>query len=479
MKNQFIIIYPPSDYSFIDLKDFAPKKFIPFGGLFLAESLMNHGYSVSIIDGTAVDEMIKRIESIVTDDVVALGLSSMSGSQLKNSLKMASYFKTNYPQIPVIWGGAHVTGMPIQSLESDLVDYIVFGEGEISIVALLNSINGKGEVTDINGVGYKSDDKPVINESIGYTDISGRVFNLPYNLLNMNDYSRKLNIGMDRNFAILTSRGCPYKCRFCNNTSKIWPNNRVRYHLNEHIISDISTLVNKYDADGITINDDVFFVDEKKIIKICDELKKADFKVKYRALSRADLLCRLSEKTLELLQETGFNAISIGIESGSQKVLDFIGKGITLEQIYKADEILTKRGFFKTYTIMSYLPGETIDDVKKTLELVIKLAKTSLYCPFPFGGISKYTPRPGTELYDESVKMGFREPENIYEWTEFDGRYYAETKENVRPWLTDELYDYMSSANDLLVKLSNLFTGKDADQSKIAGVINEIEAFIC
>jgi anaerobic magnesium-protoporphyrin IX monomethyl ester cyclase len=207
----------------------------------------------------------------------------------------------NFPIYHLFGGGAHVTALPMQTLASELVDYVVWGEGEISIIYLLNAIRNGTDVTQIKGVGYKKSGQCFINENTGYTPLN-RLFQLPYQLIDMKKYARRLNIGAERCYYIHTSRGRPYRWRFCSNTSTIWPNNRVRYHTLDHILNDISVLLSQYGADCITFADKLFVNNEKRVITICEKLKREGLvNMKYRVSARADIASKLNKKTLSLM----------------------------------------------------------------------------------------------------------------------------------------------------------------------------------
>lgn len=464
----FILINPQASLNSIYL-----SKSIPLGVLFLAESLVKNGFSVKIIDDNN-DKVTKIVTDNFTSDTIGFGISTFSGTQLKNAIAIARNLKNRYPDKPIFWGGAHINALPLQTLQSDLVDYIAWGEAEQSLPQLLNAIKNKQDITNILGIGYKNGCQKTVTNSIGYTDLNG-VFDIPYSLLDMETYARPLNIGLKRCFSIFTSRGCPFMCKFCSNSSKLWPNTKMRYHTIEHIIEDIKKLVYEYHADGITFSDENVFINESRLVEICNALKKQNFKIKYRTSSRIDLLSKLSSTTWELLREAGFVSMAAGIESGSQRILDIIGKGITTEQIYKVDELLTRYGFFKTYNFMTCIPGETVDDLKETLKLIISIAKTSMYSPYPFGTLHKYIPLPNTELFDVAVKNGFVPPEKLEDWTCFDFENIDETRNKVRPWIDDNMWNFTNKVNGLIEELNYLYTGLDHNKSKINFKLKQIE----
>jgi anaerobic magnesium-protoporphyrin IX monomethyl ester cyclase len=448
---------------------------IPSGMLYLAESLLNTGFSVSLLHDD-IENILKDIRKITTSDTIAFGISTLSGLQLKNSIKLAKRLKKEFPGKPIIWGGVHVTALPLETLSNAFVDFVVWGEGEQSLPQLLDAIKKNKDFSNIKGIGYKRSGQTFLNENIGYTPLN-RVFNMPYHLLDMNKYARQMNIGVKRGYPMYTSRGCPYRCKFCSNASKLWPNTKIRYYPVEHVINDIKVLVDVYKADCITFVDELFVFEERRVVEICHAIKKNGMdKLKFRASSRADILSRFSRDTWELMKDTGFVGMAVGMESGSQSILDFIGKGTTLEQIYKADAMLTEYHFNKSYSFMSCIPGETISDVVSTLKLITNLARTSKYCPYPFTIMNKFLALPNTELFDIAVDNGFEVPRNIHGWTVLDHQLYKE--EVLRPWVTKQHMDFVDRGNGLILELNHLFTGEGADHSAIECTIKKIEALI-
>lgn len=474
MNSHVILIYPqPSDTPGV----------IPLGLLYLAESLQRQEYLVSIVDGTN-DVILDKINDLFNEHIIVFAVSSMSGTQLKNGVTIAKTLKRTYPSIPIVFGGAHTTALPSQTLEPEYIDYVVWGEGEIAFPLLVKTIEHHQDPSDIPGVGYKTNNQITITKRMDYTPLNERTFDLPYELIDMERYCRKkMRIGFEREYYIFTSRGCPYSCYFCSNSSEIWSNNTMRYHTTEHILNDVDKLVKNYHADGITIGDENFFIDQGRIEEVCEALLRYqqdnNIRLRFRGNGRADFFPRLSTHIWELLKETGFVAFGVGVESGSQRVLDIMGKRITLDQVLRTDELFTKYGFYKTYLFMTCVPGETIDDINKTLGLIVSLAKTSKYCPYPIGRMSKYIPLPGTRLFNICVEQyGFNPPSSVEGWVNFDLMDFTETTNVVRPWLSSETLVYVDMVNKQIEALNNLFIGDGRDDGLIDEQIRKMESFM-
>ena len=474
-KKRVILINPLS----MKMKMFGATLGIPYGPLYLSESLYRGGYDPFIVH-TTNDKAIEKVKQLVTTDTLCIGISTMSGTQLFNAIVIARSLKQMYPHLLLVWGGVHITALPEQTLKSELVDIIVWGEGEDVFLTVLKAIedNNLSSLIGLPGVGVKENGRCVVGPNSGHTVLQDRVFELPYHLLDMPRYSRKLLIGPEREFQIWTSRGCPYRCKFCSNSSKLWPNTKMRNHSIEHIIRDVNVLHRNYGADCITFADEGFLQEEKRFIEILEAIRKEGIFIKYRFAARIDLLLRLKPETWEMMKEYGVIAIATASESGSQRILDYMGKGITLEQIYEVDAILTKYKFFKTFMILVCTPSETIEDLKLTLLLICNLAETSKYTPYPLGMINKYVPLPGTELFDDAIMRSFKPPEKLEDWGDFDFQNVRETRHIVRPWISDIDFDFVEKATVLVETLDQEFIGEGANISKINQLLQEIRNLV-
>ncbi len=471
-KNHVIIVRP-----FPMLDEFRNQKnVIPMGPLYLADSLINASYNVSIVD-TVNEYALKQIDKLVSEKTLCIGISTMSGTQLSNAIIIARALKSRYPDLPLIWGGCHVSYLPELTLKSDLVDYIVWGEGEDTFVSLLDLIKNSSPVYELPGIGFKDGKDVFLGKKSEYTSLNN-TFHLPYHLVEMDNYARELIIGAKREFPVWTSRGCPFKCKFCANTNTIWPNNKMRYHTLDHVVNDVKTLVNKYGADMITLADEGLTLDGERLVEILEAIRKEGIFIKYRFAARADLLLRLKEELWELMKDYGVVAIAFAPESGSQKILDYMGKNITLNQIYQVDELLTKYKFYKSFNILTCTPRETREDLKQTLKLVADLACTSLDSPYPFGTTNIYVPLPGTELYEDAIKYGFNPPDCLEDWVKFDFSDIDESTDTVRPWVSRENFDYVKKAIFMINKVNHHLKGPETNVKSVKDILHEIDRLI-
>jgi radical SAM superfamily enzyme YgiQ (UPF0313 family) len=452
--------------------------FLPLGPMYLIERLRQEEYEVTFLDGGTAGTADEVVDAL-RDDTIAVGVSTMSGSQLKNALDIVRHVRRRAADIPIIWGGVHVTALPEQSLRAEEVDYIVWGEGEGPFITVLDALRRERPETlhGVAGVGCKTGGKYVIGANSGYTDM-GRTFHLPYDMLEMDRYRRKMALGAEREYPVWTSRGCPFSCTFCSNSSEVWSNRRVRLHTLDHIVNDIGLLVERYGADMITFADENFLLKEERLLAILEALRQAGISVKSRFAARVDLLVRLSEGTWEKMRDYGVVGVGAAPESASQNVLDYMGKGITVEQIRRLDALLTRYGFKKSYNFLVGVPRETKADLKETLKMMCHLAETSLDSPYPIGTLHKYIPLPGTKMYEDAKNFGFTPPDSLEGWTTFDFSDVPSSLKTVRPWFTPAYYDYVGEATELIERLNRQLNGRDVDTAAVGETVTRIERLI-
>ncbi|HEX8040481.1 MAG TPA: radical SAM protein [Chryseosolibacter sp.] len=285
------------------------------------------------------------------------------------------------------------------------VDFVVRGEGEETLKELLPVLEKRGDLSQVNGLAYKNLGKTVLNEPRKVLkDLDGLPFPA-WDLLDIAPYRRiwkKYHGYFSLNIA--TTRGCPFKCNWC---AKPIYGNRYNSRSPENVVREIEMLLEKFQPDHFWICDDIFGLKPGWVEQFRDLVSAKKLRFRYKIQSRADLL--LEEKIIDALTESGAEMVWIGAESGSQKILDAMDKGITVEQIRHASGLLRQKnvqtGFFLQF---GYL-GENLQDIEATIRMVLELMPDDL-------GISVSYPLPGTKFY-EKVKSQLNEKKN---WTDSD-----------------------------------------------------------
>jgi len=375
------------------------------------------------IDVEYFDERIHKKEyfkELVNRKPLLIGLSTMTCFQIKNTLKLAKLVRSINTDIPLVWGGTHPSMMAEQTLESEFVDYVVKGEGEQTLFELVRALqDGQTDLGYIKGLGWKNRGKDVMNEDRGFMDINDLPF--PYDgkgeeiLL---EYIRRSGDTLE-NIGYESSRGCPHKCGFCYN---------VYFHKNVCRVKNVEKVrleLQKLKALGVnkmTFYDDTFLAGKKDMMQnILPLLKEMDFK--WIANVRINTF---NDELLRQFKESGCVYLFFGVESPDDDVLKFIRKGQNRRMIDEGIETVSKGNIPTLYSLIIGLPGETEEQMNRTLDFADEIRRRHPGAEVP---IQPYVPLPGTKLYEEALKHGFKAPSHLEGWKNF-------TNDEVRnPWI--------------------------------------------
>ncbi len=269
MENKFILL------AYANASPFPYHAWTPLAILSLGAYLEQHGIDVELFDERIHKK--ERFKELVKRRPLLIGLSTMTCFQIKNTLRLAKLARKINPDIPLVWGGTHPSMMAEQTLESDLVDFVVKGEGEETLCELVRALRDGGtDLGGIDGLGWKKGGKPVLNKDRDFLDIEDLPF--PYEGKGKDillEYLRRSGDTLE-NIGYESSRGCPHKCGFCYNV--YFHKNVCRVKSVEKIRSELLKLkalgVNK-----MTFYDDTFLAGRKDaMVNIVELLKELDFK---------------------------------------------------------------------------------------------------------------------------------------------------------------------------------------------------------
>jgi len=349
----------------------------PLGLMYIAAMLEKEGYEVQIID--ACLERLSQIElskRIIRGKPNIVGITTDS-CNFHESLRAAKVTK-NASDALVIMGGPHATLRPKEVIQYPEVDIVVLGEGEYTMLDIADRIERGKSLERCEGCFYKENGKIIFNPPRPRIK---NLDNLPFtsrHLLPYSEYSRTYTMGGIKKptDTMITSRGCPFNCSYCS-SRMIWGSSYYN-RSPENVIAEIEYLVDNYGTRGIYFRDDNFTMDDRRILKICELLQERRIDIEWECSSRVDLV---NKSLLEKMHEAGCRSIWYGIESGSQQTLAKLNKGITVKQSRKAVKITKEVGIKVGGSFMIGIPGETKDDIEKTLQLVkeLKCTPTALH----------------------------------------------------------------------------------------------------
>jgi radical SAM superfamily enzyme YgiQ (UPF0313 family) len=428
-----LLIYPPLGSDDVFIKD------VPLSVVYLAAESVKEGYTIEILDLRLYPDWKKELKSHLTEDVMLAGISVMTGNPIKNAIAITHFIKAN-SSAKVVWGGHHPTMEYESTMRLDKIDFVIRGPGSNPLKRLIGELlKDKPDFANVPSLSYRQDGRVVHNpQSKGWEKIPFK--DIPYFLIEkeIDKYNR---FGKDeRIMPIFTSMGCPYKCSFCmapilyRDREKKW----IAFDI-EEIVEHIKFLKEKYNVTYLSVYDDDSFIDIERMRRILERLVEEGIKLKidFRG-ARVNELDRMSDEFLELLVRAGVSHFQVGLESGSQKVLDIMHKKINYDQIIRVNRRLARYNLTPIYNLMVGVPGETIEDVKLTRDLVLKLYEENKHCITGFP--AKFKPLPGTVLYDEAIRQGLKPVDTLEGWISMD----TGESDMFFPWYTKEYNAYLN-----------------------------------
>jgi len=314
-----------------------------------------------------------------------------------SAFHVAKLCKEVNPNCVVVLGGPHATVKADEILRiSPNVDYVVKGEGEITMLELVKQISlGRNSALSIPGLSFRHEGAIIHNPP---RQAAKNLDQFPFPdrslLMNKDRYTSE-DMGL-----IMTSRGCPYACSYCATHTR-----RVSYRSINSIIEEIKLVKKEYGTTQFSFKDDSFTVNKKRVEQLCDRLTAERLNINWECNTRVDLV---SESLLAKMKKAGCNSIKVGIESGSERILKKMNKGITHDQIRRTVEIFKKVGIHWTGYFMMGVPGETIEEIYQTLDFMYEIQPN-------FASISVYEPFPETPMFAEGLSRKLVKPEMTLE----------------------------------------------------------------
>jgi radical SAM superfamily enzyme YgiQ (UPF0313 family) len=392
MKDSVLLFYPRTEPENI-------YRNLPLAILKIASQLSAGGYRVKFIDARLNPDYLKEIKACL-QEALCLGVSCMTGYQIRDAILASRAAKELNKDIPVIWGGWHPSLLPDEVINHDFVDILVRGQGEKAFIEVLEALdNGRG-LEGLPGISFKNaKGEARHNPARDFEDINNFAAT-NFDALDINTYINETPLG-SRTVFWNTSQGCPFHCGFCC-TGTLYQRRWISLKT-ETILNEIETLVKRFGINGILFTEDNFFTDKRRVEDICQGLLQRGLKINWSTDARVDQVIRYSDNFLSLLKKSGCVKLYLGAESGDQEVLDFIDKGIKVDYTYQAAEALEHNGIIGEFFLMLGFPLNPEQDLKKTIGMLKEIKRRwPNHQATPF----LYTPYPGTKLFDFALQKG-------------------------------------------------------------------------
>ena len=387
-------------------KDFS--YIFPSGYGYLAGYLFERGENIKILlrpdDANEYDNFVKKILNL-KPLLVGFGTIYPDLYPTKKIIKLLDDAGRNFP---VVIGGQMVSPTPEFSVEVTGADIGVIGEGEIILYNLVKALRAGNDLSDVKGLVLNQAGKKILTGPGEYIEDLSKLPKIPYELFSSS--TDWLNVGRiylnipqphnqykDRTITIHGGRGCPFRCNFCYHHSQ------ARYRPIESMLEEADELIKKFNANLLYFDDDLAMLSPQRALTLAEGISRLHKKIEYSVSARFDILERISDDILIKMKRSGLRCVNIGVESGSQRILDVIHKKITVEQILTGFSRLKKIGILPNSNIMVGQLSETNEDAQKSMELMLEALKINKNMNWSF---TIATPFPGSELYDICFAKG-------------------------------------------------------------------------
>ncbi|MCX7991065.1 MAG: B12-binding domain-containing radical SAM protein [Proteobacteria bacterium] len=374
---------------------------------YLASGVLDR-HNVTILDNLKEKLSLEEIsEKVRKFDIAGITLFTKDLSLCKKYLKT---IKSANPNCITVLGGPHPSALPEETMFffKDLVNYLLVGESETGFPKLINFIeSGKPELNEIEGLVYIKDGSIKKNTPICIENIDN--FKIAWQLIPPDSYPQAPHGAFFKQFPIapiITSRGCPFHCTFCG--GHIISGRKIRQRSVDNVIEEIGLLYKNYGVREIHIEDDNFTFRKDYVLEFCSKLK-SNFPDITWTCPNGVRIDTLDEEMISAMKSSGCYALSIGIESGSNRILKLMKKSLTVEKTKEKVEMLKKFDIdINAFFILGY-PGEKKEDIEKTINLALSL-------PLKRASFANFQPLPGTESYYNLIKEGLLK---IDHWEKF------------------------------------------------------------
>lgn len=401
MQRRTVVLYNPKSVFYT----------MPLALVAIGSYLDKERFNVVIVDGRLEKDPLPKILAALADNGICFAVSVLTGRPIQDALDVSRQVKSKCNKIPVVWGGWHPSLFPEETLEEPSIDIVVKGQGEISFATVLDALVHNKALSTIDGIGFKQDGRIVVNADRHMSDINGFP-PFDYSLVDVPSY---VNLSGRRQLDYVSSQGCRFRCAFCADPAMY----KRGWHgyAPERIGNEIDHLWKRYRFEHVHFQDETFFTNAKRVKGVAEEFIRRQLPITWFGTMRADQGVRLPQEIWHLCKQSGLEKVMIGMESGTQAMLDWMQKDIRLEHIFETAERCVQYDIAINFSVIVGFPGETEANVLQTLDAIKKLRRMSSRFEV---NVFYYKPYPGNKIADELSEQGYRFPRGLDEWSSFD-----------------------------------------------------------
>lgn len=381
---------------------------MPLSLVAIASALDREKVDVVIIDGRLESDPVRAVVD-AAKGALCVGMTVLTGAPIHDALAVSRAVKRSQPECPIVWGGWHPSLFADECLTDSSVDIVVSGQGEDAFRHIVDQLIDGVTVDRRHARALKD-----LNEFPAHD----------YSLIPVEKY---FALKGSRQVDYISSQGCRFRCAFCADPAVFargWTGLAP-----ERVADEVAFLRNKYALDDLAFQDETFFTNASRVDAIAERFLERSLSITWTATLRADQACRMGDDLFAKAVRSGLRRVMVGVESGSQEMLDRLQKDMKIEQVRKTAEMCTRHGVGAIFNFIVGFPGESEHSMQATLSLAKELRRANADFETP---IFYYRPYPGNPMAELSAERGYVFPRGLEEWADFDyvgGR---------GPWITPD-----------------------------------------
>lgn len=384
---------------------------LPLALIGIGSALDPEQYEVVIVDGRLESDPRPMLQEALRG-ALCFGVTTLTGAPLRDAIAMSQYARSVAPGVPIVWGGWHTSLFARETLVDEAsVDVTVQAQGEATFRELCACWAEGRDLSEVAGITYRDGDQIRQNPARVMVDMD----ELPCYNYDLIDVERYFQAKGKRQFDYFSSTGCYFRCAFCADPfvfqrkwSAISP---------ERMAEELSHWQKKFRFEDVNFQDETFFTYRKRSLEIAEAFLEKNLKVTWAGTMRADQAHRLDEADFALLKRSGLRRVLIGVESGSQEMMDWMKKDIRIEQVWEAAEKCKRHGIAVIFPFIVGFPGESEANFQASLHMAARLREMSPDFTTP---VFYFKPYPGSAITQSVVDQGYQLPNSIQEWANFD-----------------------------------------------------------
>ncbi|MBI3552135.1 MAG: cobalamin B12-binding domain-containing protein [Elusimicrobia bacterium] len=368
----------------------------PLGFCYVASVLLELGAEVALLDcvgeRSTLGDVRRRLQEL-RPDIVGLTSTTVSFHCAKQVLSLV---KRIDPKVLTVLGGAHISALPRETMEEcPELDFGVYGEGELTARELIEALADGRPLGQVKGLCWRQGGSVQVNPPRPNERDLDRLPRPARHLLpDLKLYSPNPFRGYGRTVSVISSRGCTFDCSYCDQSVF---QRRWRAHGADAVLEELEELHERWGFDFFSFEDDHFLLNRERVVELCRKMIERKLQVGWSCSARAN---SFTPHVLELMRDAGCKLVYLGLESGSERMLKTIDKGMTLEAAMKGARLLRRHRISAYGAFMIGVPDERPEDIDASLDFALSLPLDALSCFI-------YVPYPGTPLRARALRTGF------------------------------------------------------------------------